>query len=120
LIPLRGLRVKFRECLSSRKEGKMPKNIKDILIDATKYPAAVEDKLPAGAPKISTMLSDVASKLPAVPDLPVEVPELPALPALPEVTPPGALGRYVTGVEVTPAAAPPPAAARQVATRGSL
>jgi len=31
----------------------MAKNIKDILIGATQFPAAIEAKLPAGAPKIS-------------------------------------------------------------------
>lgn len=82
----------------------MPKNIKDILIDATKFPAALEAKLPEGAPKISTMLSDAAGKLPAIPDLPIEVPALPEPPTLPEA-PAGLRGlgrRYVTGAEVTP------------------
>jgi hypothetical protein len=82
----------------------MPKNIKDILIDATKFPAAIEAKLPEGAPKISTMLSDAAGKLPAMPDLPIEVPALPEPPTLPEA-PAGLRGlgrRFVTGAEVTP------------------
>ena len=104
----------------------MAKNIKDILIGATQFPAAIEAKLPAGAPKISTMLVDAAGKIPAVPDFPIEIPDLPAPPELPELpAPPGGaeLRRYVTGVEVTPitgAAAPRPTAARAVATRGSL
>lgn len=85
----------------------MPKNIKDMLIDATKFPAAVEAKLPAEAPKISTMLVDAAEKLPVVPDLPVEVPVLPEPPELPEA-PGGAEGlrgltrRFATRVEVVP------------------
>lgn len=81
----------------------MPKNIKDILIDATKFPAAVEAKLPEGAPKVSEMLSDFAVKMPAIPDLPIDVPALPEPPALPEMpgTPP-TLRRYITGAEVIP------------------
>ena len=79
------------------------KNVKELLVDAAKYPAAIEAKLPEGAPKISTTLVDVAGKIPAVPDFPMEIPDLPAPPELPEVpTPGGALRRYVTGAEVTP------------------
>lgn len=89
------------------------KNIKDILVDATKFPAAIEAMLPAGAPTISTMLSDFAGNLPAIPDLPIDVPALPEPPTLPAI--PGApeLRRFVTGVEVIPLkpAAPAPAAA---------
>lgn len=83
------------------------KNVKELLVDATKYPAAIEAKLPEGAPKISTTLVDVAGKIPAVPDFPMEIPDLPAPPELPEVPTPGGglkrpgLGRSVTGVEVT-------------------
>ena len=77
------------------------KNPISLLVDATKLPAAIEAKLPAGAPAISTMLADAASKLPAVPDFPVEIPDLPAPPELPEA--PAALRRVVTGVEVTQA-----------------
>ena len=85
------------------------KNIKEVLVDATKFPAAIEAKLPAGAPKLSTMLIDAAKKIPVVPDFPMEIPDLPAppeLPAMPEFPGfPGAeLGRrrYVSGVTVTP------------------
>jgi len=92
----------------------MYKNIKDLLVDATKFPAAVEAKLPEGAPKISTMLADVAVKAPAVPDFPIEVPDLPAPPELPEMPGAPALRRYVAGVEVKPVGAPP-APARPVA-----
>lgn len=80
-------------------------NIKDVLIDAVKYPTAIEAKLPAGAPVISTMLLDIAGKIPAVPNFPVEIPDLPAPPTLPEF--PGAPAeelrrRFVTEVKVTP------------------
>ena len=77
------------------------KNPTNILIDATKFPAAIEAKLPAGAPKISEMLADIARKLPAVPDLPIDIPA-PPTPTLPELPAPPELRRYVTGVEVTP------------------
>jgi len=80
------------------------KNIKEVLVDATKLPAAIEAKLPEGAPKVSTMLADAAGKIPAVPDFPIEIPDLPAPPTLPEA-PAGLRGlgrqRFVTGVEVT-------------------
>ena len=59
------------------------KNIKGLLSQATLLPAAIEAKLPAGAPKVSTMLLDTASKIPTVPDFPFEFPDLPAVPALP-------------------------------------
>jgi len=81
------------------------KNPKDLLLDAIKFPTAVEAKLPAGAPKVSTMLADATAKVPALPDFPMEIPDLPAPPELPEMpTPPVGAGlrRYVTGVEVTP------------------
>lgn len=79
-------------------------NIVDVLKDATKYPAAIEAKLPEGAPKISTMLLDAAGKVPEVPDFPMEIPDLPAVPEIPEFPgAPGGLARqYVTRVEVTP------------------
>ena len=94
----------------------MAKNIKDILLDATKFPAAIEAKLPEGAPKISTMLIDATGKIPVVPDFPMEIPDLPAppeLPALPELP---ELGRrqYVSGVEVTPIGGPPSPAKREI------
>jgi len=88
------------------------KNVKELLVDATKFPAAIEAKLPAGAPTISTTLVDIAGKIPVVPDFPMEIPALPAppeLPAMPEF-PGGALGRrYVSGVEVKPIGGPPAA-----------
>jgi len=77
------------------------KNIKTLLTQATSFPAAIEAKLPAGAPKVSTMLLDAATKIPAVPDFPIEIPDLPAVPALPEMPGMPSLGRrYVTDVEV--------------------
>ena len=82
------------------------KNVKELLVDATKFPAAIEAKLPEGAPKLSTTLIDVAGKIPAVPDFPMEIPDLPAPPELPAMpAAPGGLQvpglrRYVTGVEV--------------------
>ncbi|MBA7673021.1 hypothetical protein ES703_81209 [subsurface metagenome] len=87
------------------------KNPTDILLDATKFPRALETKLPAGAPKISEMLTDIAGKLPAVPDLPIDIPAPPE-PEFPELPAPPVLGRYVTGVEVKPVA-PVPAAVRK-------
>ena len=100
----------------------MAKNIKDLLLDATKFPAAIEAKLPAGAPTISATLVDVAGKIPVVPDFPMEIPdlpappELPALPELPEFPAGGGLGRYVSGVTVTPVRAPARAPAREPVT----
>ena len=90
------------------------KNVKGLLTQATALPAAVEAMLPAGAPKLSTMLLDTANKIPeTIPDFPVELPDLPAVPTLPEFpTPPGGGGEaglartYVTRVEVIPAPTP--------------
>ena len=99
------------------------KNVKELLIDATKLPAAIENKLPEGAPKVSTMLVDAAGKIPAVPDFPMEIPDLPAppeLPAAPEGLKLPGLRRYVTGVEVTPVGEKPPPTPARVATRGIL
>jgi len=96
------------------------KNPTQLLMQAVKYPAAIEAKLPAGAPVISTMLLDIAGKIPAaIPDFPMEIPDLPAAPELPAPpggaaapelpAPPGGaaagLKRYVTSAEVTPAPA---------------
>ena len=85
------------------------KNIKALLTQATAFPAAVEAKLPAGAPKLSTMLLDTAGKIPAtIPDFPMELPDLPAVPAIPSLPGmPAELARnYVTGVEVRSAPVP--------------
>lgn len=98
------------------------KNIQGVLLAATKYPASIEAVLPAGAPKVSTMLAEAAVQMPAVPDLPIEIPDLPDAPALPTLpipelpTPPTAAARvngpqvmataspqrFVSGVEVVP------------------
>jgi len=89
------------------------KNVKEVLVDATKFPAAIEARLPEGAPKVSTMLADAADRIPAIPDFPMEIPDLPAVPELPEL-PEGPVGlrgrRFVTGVEVEPVVVRPPAA----------
>ncbi|MBA7641374.1 hypothetical protein ES703_49051 [subsurface metagenome] len=93
----------------------MYKNPKELLVAATSLPAAIEAKLPEGAPKVSTMLLDVTGKIPDVPDFPMEIPDLPAvpeLPALPELPGGGGLTRYVSGATVTPVGAPALPAAR--------
>jgi len=89
----------------------MAKNVKDLLVEAAKFPAAVEARLPQGAPLISTTLVDITARLPVVPDFPMEVPNLPAPPVLPELpvppSPPvGEVGAglkpYVSGVQLSP------------------
>ena len=76
-----------------------------ILIDGTKYPAAIEARLPEGVPKISTILLDATGKIPDLPDFPVEIPDLPVVPVFPELPElPGMPGelrrRIISGVEV--------------------
>ena len=91
------------------------KNPKELLTAATALPAAIEAKLPEGAPKVSTMLLDAAGKIPDLPDFPMELPDLPAVPTLPEMPgAPAGLRRYVTGVEVRPMAPTPAPARRRV------
>jgi len=89
------------------------KNIKELLADATKFPAAIEAKLPAGAPRLSTTLVTTAAGLPKLPDFPMAIPDLPAPPELPAIAPPGGITPFVTGVPAaaapTPAAPPAPA-----------
>jgi len=92
-------------------------NIKQVLVAATKYPAAIEAKLPAGAPKLSTTLLDVAGKIPAIPDFPVEVPEMPAVPEMPEL--PGGLGGLVSKATVTRVTDNGAAARAAAANRGA-
>jgi len=83
------------------------KNPKELLLDATKYPVAIEEKLPEGAPKISTMLIDAANSIPVVPDFPMEIPDLPAVPELPGGAEAGLRRRpFVTSAVVTPVRAP--------------
>ena len=61
------------------------KNPSDLVTQIARLPAAVEKKLPAGAPKISATITDAAGKLPKLPDFPVELPDLPMLPELPDL-----------------------------------
>lgn len=84
------------------------KNPTALLIELTKYPAAIEEKLPEGAPKLSVTLVDIANKLPVAPDFPMELPDMPAPPTFPEGPMPGDLGRrrIVERVEVTPVRTP--------------
>ena len=84
-------------------------NPTQLLVQAATFPAAIEAKLPAGAPVLSQMLLDTAAKLPVVPDLPMEIPDLPAPPVLPEFpefpTPAAGGGLrlpFVTQATVTP------------------
>lgn len=79
------------------------KNIKELLTQGTALPLAIEARLPVVVPKVSTMLLDVAERVPVVPDFPIEVPDLPAVPEIPEFPlTPGGLKRYVTEVDMTP------------------
>jgi|GEM_PF-3171545 len=85
------------------------KNIKTLLAQVTEFPAAIEARLPAGAPKVSTMLLDVTGSIPTVPDFPVDLPDLPTppeIPAMPELPglPAGLSRNYVSNVEVRPVA----------------
>ena len=90
------------------------KNPKELLTAATALPAAIEAKLPVGAPKISTTLLDITGKMPALPDFPMELPNLPAVPEFPGLPGMPELGRrIVTGVEVREAAPAAPAAVRK-------
>lgn len=60
---------------------------KEVLVDIAKLPVAIEEKLPAGAPKVSDLLINAANKIPQGPGSPIEIPELPTpmLPALPSL-----------------------------------
>ena len=94
-------------------------NPKQVLVDIAKYPAAIEAKLPAQLPRITSTLIDTANKLPALPDFPMEVPDLPAPPEIPEAPGElrrlGARRRYVTGATVVPVgAAPTPTPTREI------
>lgn len=79
------------------------KNPRDFLVQTAALPAAIEQRLPVGAPKLSAAIVDAANKLPALPDFPIEIPDLPAIPTLPKLpTPPGGEGlrRFITGAEI--------------------
>lgn len=93
------------------------KNLKQFLVQATKLPAAIEGKLPAGAPQISAKLVDAANKLPDMPDFPIDIPDLPDIPELPAG--PGGLSKGRGGVRATTVRAPAPMGAT-VARRGML
>jgi len=83
------------------------KNPKELLTAATALPAAIEGRLPEGAPKVSTMLLDATGKMPDLPDFPMELPDLPAVPEFPELPGTSELRRrYVTAVEVKPTPTP--------------
>lgn len=85
------------------------KNPKALLDAATALPAAIESKLPAGAPQISAKLLEFDNQLPVMPDFPMDLPDLPAIPTLPEMpgTPTLGLGRrYVNAATVRPVSAP--------------
>lgn len=77
-----------RECYPPpKKEGNMPyKTPKALLVAATALPAAIEAMLPAGAPKLSVTLADIAEKLPDLPATP-EFPEVPIPPGGAELKP---------------------------------
>ena len=90
-------------------------NPKELLIAITALPAAIEAKLPTGAPKVSVTLTDIANKMPVLPNFPMALPDLPAVPTLPEMPTGAGLRRrtYVTGVTVIPVT-PAPTSTREV------
>jgi hypothetical protein len=97
------------------------KNPKALLDAATALPAAIEAKLPAGAPKISTKLLEFDNNLAALPDFPMELPDLPAVPALPELPGGAALSRrYVTSAEVRPKSPAPTPSGRKTAVETEI
>ena len=77
-------------------------NPQELLTAAAALPEAIEEKLPSGAPKVSTMLTDVASNMSSLPDFPMELPALPAVPELPEFSTSSLGRRTVTSATVTP------------------
>ena len=83
------------------------KNPKELLDAATALPVAIEAKLPAGAPKISTKLLEfdntIISKLP---DFLFELPDLPALPKLPKMPGEAGLRRFITSANLIPRPSP--------------
>ena len=60
-------------------------NYKQLLTEGLAFPLAIEAKLPSGAPKISTLLTQATANLPTAPDFPTALPDLPTVPTLPEL-----------------------------------
>jgi hypothetical protein len=58
-------------------------NPQDVLNEGVALPLAIEAVLPAGAPKISTFLTQVAADAPVLPDFPAPLPDLPAFTSTP-------------------------------------
>ena len=52
-------------------------NPQDILNEGVSLPLAIEAVLPAGAPKVSAFLAQIAGDAPVLPDFPVSLPDLP-------------------------------------------
>lgn len=76
--------------------------LNEVLTDIAKLPAAIEQKLPAGAPKVSKFMTDTAAKVPTGPSSPVEIPELPE-PKLPDL-PGGGAAAALGGLAPRPTA----------------
>jgi len=86
-------------------------NYKDVLLDATRIPAAIEKRIPFKVPSIATFLATTTTKLPKLANFPFGI----GLPALPSITMPGGkasspaattTASYVSGVEVVPVSSP--------------
>jgi hypothetical protein len=58
-------------------------NPQDILNEGISLPLAIEAVLPAGAPKVSTILTNIAADAPVLPDFPGPLPDLPAFTSTP-------------------------------------
>lgn len=90
------------------------RNLRELLVDATKFPAAIEAMLPEAAPKISTRLVETAGMVPAqLPDFVVEIPALPEPPTIPI----GGLGLRRRTMGVREIVTEKPAVAREGRTR---
>lgn len=57
------------------------KNPIQILMEAIRVPQALEGFLPSKAPKLSNTLTNIAGKLPKLPNFPVALPDLPPVPS---------------------------------------
>ncbi len=80
------------------------KNYKDVLIDATRIPAAIERKIPVKVPSLANFLAVTATKLPTLPDFPFGLPALPSMDTKP--VPVASRSGYIRGVEVVPVSSP--------------